>query len=259
MHHIVAAESWWSQNNGTVLGVAVPLLAAAALVLLLDRVLIRRAGRLALAVTGGQGPSREARTRLRFARRALEALIVVVAIVVALSQVDGLETVTSTILASSAITAAVLGFAARQSVANAIAGIMLAIVQPLRIGDLVTFEGETGTVEDVGLTYTWLRTGADARLLIPNEKLAAGIIRNDSIRTATVATEISVWIAVGADVDGALAAVEAIGVRVRVVEMTQDGLRLLILGDPGPPADRLARESELRVTVLRALRDADIR
>ena len=36
---------------------------------------------------------------------------------------------------------------------------MLAITQPLRVGDLVTFEGETGTVEDVSLTYTWLRTG----------------------------------------------------------------------------------------------------
>lgn len=259
MPHIVAAESWLSRNSGEIVGVVVPLLVAAALVVLLDRFLLRRAARLALAVTGGQGPSREARTRLRFARRALEALIVLVAVVVALSQIDGLQTVTSTILASSAITAAVLGFAARQTVANAIAGIMLAVVQPVRIGDLVTFEGETGTVEDVGLTYTWLRTGADARILIPNERLAAGMIRNDSIRSATVATEVSVWIGAEADVDRAMAAVEGVGVRARLAEMTADGLRLVILGEPGPPAERLAREGELRVAALRALRHADVR
>ena len=51
----------------------------------------------------------------------------------------------------------VVGFAARQTLANAIAGILLAITQPIRIGDLVTFEDETGEVEDVRLTYTYMR------------------------------------------------------------------------------------------------------
>ena len=59
------------------------------------------------------------------------------------------------------------GSPSRQVLANAIAGIVLAVTQPLRIGDLVTFEGETGHVEDVSLTYTWLRTGTDARLSSP--------------------------------------------------------------------------------------------
>ena len=76
---------------------------------------------------------------------------------------------------------------------------MLAITQPLRIGDLVTFEDQTGTVEDVRLTYTWLRMGNEARLVIPNERLAAGILRNDSIRSATVALEVTVWLAPDAD------------------------------------------------------------
>ena len=84
---------------------------------------------------------------------------------------------------------------------------VLAVTQPLRIGDLVTFEGETGTVEDVSLTYTWLRTGSDARLIIPNERLAAGVLRNDSIRSPTVALEVSAWLAPDADETAALAAV----------------------------------------------------
>lgn len=236
------------------------LLVGAAIVFFIDRFLVRRASRLAAAVTGGEGLSRDATTRLRFARRAIEAVIAIVVIAIALSEFDSLDRVGHTILASSAITAAVVGFAARQTLANAVAGILLAIVQPIRIGDLVTFEGETGTVEDVGLTYTWLRTGADARLLVPNERLAGGIVRNDSIRSATVAIEVSVWLAPDADERRALEALRALeGVRARVAETTHEGLRLLVMGDPGPPSERLAREAALRELALGTLRDAGVR
>jgi small conductance mechanosensitive channel len=236
------------------------LLLGAAIVFFIDRFLVRRASRFAVAVTGGEGLSRDTTTRLRFARRAVEAVIVVIVIAVALQQFDSLDRVGRTILASSAITAAVVGFAARQTLANAIAGILLAVVQPIRIGDLVTFEGETGTVEDVGLTYTWLRTGADARLLVPNERLAGGIIRNDSIRSATVAIEVSAWLAPDADEGRALEALRALdGVRARIAETTHEGIRILVMGEPGPPSERLAREAALRELALGTLRDAKVR
>jgi small conductance mechanosensitive channel len=259
--HILAAdhESWLQRHDHLLTAIGVLVVAAIA-VAFIDRFLVRRAGKLTLAVTGGAGLSRDAITRLRFARRAVETVIVLIAVAIAMSQFDSLDRVGHAILASSAITAAVVGFAARQTLANAVAGILLAVVQPIRIGDLVTFEGETGTVEDVGLTYTWLRTGADARILIPNERLAGGVLRNDSIRSATVATEVSVWLAPDADEAHALDALAALdGVRVRVEEITQDGLRLLVMGAPGPPSERLAREGDLRAAALGALRHASVR
>lgn len=263
MWHIVAAaaedQSFWDrhQNLFTAIGT---LLVGALLIVFFDRFLVRRATRLAYAVTGEQGLSRDTTTRLRFLRRVVEAVIAIVVIAIALSEFDSLDRVGRTILASSAITAAVVGFAARQTLANAVAGILLAVVQPIRIGDLVTFEGETGTVEDVGLTYTWLRTGADARLLVPNERLAGGIIRNDSIRSPTVSTEVSVWLAPDGDEERALAALRALdGVRARIAEATHEGVRLLVMGDPAPPSERLAREADLRATALSALRAAGVR
>ena len=60
------------------------------------------------------------------------------------------------LLASGAIAAAVIGFAARQTLANFMAGIMLAVTQPIRVGDWVTFEGNYGVVEDVRLNHTIL-------------------------------------------------------------------------------------------------------
>jgi small conductance mechanosensitive channel len=252
------AQTWLEKHSDqlTALGT---LIAAIVAVVLLDRFLVRRAGRLLVAVSGGTGLSQDAATRLRFARRAIEAVIIVVAIAIALSQFESLDRVGRALLASSAITAAVVGFAARQTLANAVAGILLAIVQPIRIGDLVTFEGETGTVEDVGLTYTWLRNGADARILIPNERLASGLLRNDSIRSPTVATEVSIWLAPDADETRALEAIAAAHARGRVAEVTHDGIRLLVMGDPSSPAERLAREGDLRAAALRALREAGVR
>ncbi|WCB97020.1 hypothetical protein DSM104299_05791 [Baekduia alba] len=258
MTHIVAASFLEKYDNlFTAFGT---LVAGALIIFFFDRFLVRRATRLAGAITGEQGLSRDAATRLRFARRVIEAVVAIIVIAIALSEFDSLDRVGRAILASSAITAAVVGFAARQTLANAIAGILLAVVQPIRIGDLVTFEGDTGTVEDVGLTYTWLRTGADARLLIPNERLAGGIIRNDSIRSPTVSIEVSVWLAPDADEAQALEALRAIaGVRARIAESTHEGLRILVMGEPGPPSERLAREADLRATALGALRRAGVR
>jgi small conductance mechanosensitive channel len=261
--HIVAAAAegqTWLQKHSNLFTALGTLLAGALIIFFFDRFIVRRATRLAVAVTGEQGLSRDTATRLRFLRRAVEATVGIVVIAIALSEFDSFDRVGRAILASSAITAAVVGFAARQTLANAIAGILLAIVQPIRIGDLVTFEDETGTVEDVGLTYTWLRTGADARLLVPNERLASGIIRNDSIRSPTVSIEVSVWLAPDADEASALDALRSIdGLRARIADSTHEGVRLLILGEPGPPSERLAREAELRATALGTLRGAGVR
>jgi small conductance mechanosensitive channel len=253
---IVAAES----SSERYITAGLTLLAALVLVAVVHRAMRGRAQRFAEALAGPD-LSPVVDTRLRFLRRVVEASIIVVGLALALAQFTSLDRLASTVLASSAIAAAVVGFAARQVLANAIAGVMLAITQPLRIGDLVTFEGETGTVEDVSLTYTWLRTGADARLIIPNERLAAGILRNDSIRSPVVALEVSLWLAPDADETEALAAVEKVHEvqEARIAEVTDTGIRLQVAGPPVPPAERLAREAELRALALRALREAGCR
>ena len=63
---------------------------------------------------------------------------------------------------------------------------MLAVTQPLRIGDWVSFEDAYGIVEDVRLNYTVLRTASEQRIVIPNERLAGGILRNDTLVVGAV-------------------------------------------------------------------------
>jgi small-conductance mechanosensitive channel len=253
---IVAAES----TGDRYIAAGLTLLAALVVVGIVHRLMRGRAHKLPDAL-GGAELSPMLDTRLRFLRRVIEAAIIVIGLALALAQFTSLDRLAATVLASSAIAAAVVGFASRQVLANAIAGMVLAVTQPLRIGDLVTFEGETGTVEDVSLTYTWLRTGSDARLIIPNERLAAGVLRNDSIRSPTVALEVSAWLAPDVDETAALAAVETVADTrgARLAEVTDQGIRLQVAGPPVPPSERIAREGELRAEVLRALREAGCR
>ena len=98
----------------------------------------------------------------------------------------------------------VIGFAARQTLANGIAGILLAITQPIRIGDLVTFEEESGVVEDMKLTYTYIRLDDGRRLIVPNERLAQSSVVNHTILDPRVQVEVSVWLPLDADLDKAM-------------------------------------------------------
>jgi small conductance mechanosensitive channel len=251
MTHIVA-ETWLGRHDHQLTAVA-SILLAVALALVADRALARRGRRLAATALGGR-ISPVADTRLRFLRRMTNAAIVVIGVAVALSQFTALDRLAGTVLASSAIAAAVIGFAARQTLANAVAGVFLAITQPLRIGDLVTFEGESGTVEDVRLTYTFLRTAGDARIVIPNERLAGGILRNDSIVSDEVALETPYWLPRDADAGAVIEAIERElpGASASVAEVGQEGIRLTVSSGTVAPADRARGEAELRAAALRA-------
>jgi small conductance mechanosensitive channel len=255
---IVAAELFSARYDNDIKA-ALILLGTFVLAWIADRMLKGRARGVVAAVSGGE-LSPVVETRLRFLRRIVGATIIVIGIALAVAQFTELNRLASTILASSAIAAAVIGFAARQVLANAIAGVVIAITQPIRIGDLVTFEDQTGTVEDISLTYTWLRMGSEARLIIPNERLAAGVLRNDSIRSATVALEVTVWLAADADETQALELLEALedARSVRISDVTENGVSILVAGPPVATADRLAREAELRAEALRTLREAGI-
>jgi hypothetical protein len=143
-------------------------------------------------------------TRLRLVRRLVFATIVILGIGFALIQFPSVKRVATGVLASSAVVGLVVGFAARQTLANGIAGILLAITQPIRIGDLVTFEGQTGEVEDVRLTYTYIRLDDGRRLIVPNERLASSSIENHTVVDPRVQVEVSVWLPPGADLERAL-------------------------------------------------------
>ncbi|HEX2413560.1 MAG TPA: mechanosensitive ion channel domain-containing protein [Solirubrobacteraceae bacterium] len=191
--------------------------------------------------------SRETDTRLRFVRRLTYAAILLTGLALALSQFDGVNRIAASVLASGVVAAAIIGFAARQTLANVVAGVMLAITQPLRVGDWVRFEDHYGIVEDVRLNYTVLRKAGDERVVIPNEKLASGVLVNETLAVDAVGMDVAVWIPPAADAARAVAVLrEVAGADVTVAETVPWGVRLAVGSDRVAPADRAAHEADLR-------------
>jgi small-conductance mechanosensitive channel len=249
----ILADTWFQDHDTALITAAASVAIALLAAWLLDRALTRAYRRRPHAL---RDPALD--TRLRFLRRVVEAAIVILGLAVALSQFAELDKVAASVLASGAIVAAIVGFAARQTVANAVAGAMLALTQPIRIGDVVSFEGETGTVEDVRLSQTYLLTAGGARIIIPNERLASAVLRNDTLGGGAVTAEASVWIGHGSDGEAAIAAVEGAieDVDVGVAEVTDTGIRLVVARKAVPAAERARTEGELRRAALAALHAA---
>ena len=143
-------------------------------------------------------------TRYRVLRRAVMATIVFIAVMSALLVIPQVRAIAGALLASSAVIALVVGLASQRTLGNFVAGILIAVTQPLRLGDRVEIGGAEGSVEDIGLTYTALRLDDDSRLVVPNEKLASDTIRNATITNRAQRAEITVQLPLSSDLAGAV-------------------------------------------------------
>lgn len=147
-------------------------------------------------------------TRYRVLRRSVTATIVAIGVLSALLVIPEIRAAAGGVLASSALLGLVIGLAARTTIANFVAGVLLAFTQPLRIGDEVEVAGAQGTVEEISLTYTTIRTPGGARFFVPNEKLASETIRNATAGTAEHLARVTVPVPLASDLDRALVLVE---------------------------------------------------
>jgi small-conductance mechanosensitive channel len=124
--------------------------------------------------------SRSTKTRLRFLRRLTVLVVIVVLAAIAVAQFTELEKLATGILASTAVLAAIIGFAAQHTIANMVAGVQLAVAQPIKIGDQIEFEEVSGRVVDITLSYTYVNPGDDSSVVIPNQLLVEGVVHNRS-------------------------------------------------------------------------------
>ena len=143
-------------------------------------------------------------TRYRVLRRSLVAAIVVIGVLSALLAVPPVRAVAGAVLGSAAVVGLVVGLAAQSTLANFIAGLLIALTQPLRIGDRVEIDGESGIVEEIALTYTTIRLDDGTRLVTPNAKLAADTIRNSTIVSREKVAEVTVQVPLSRELSGVL-------------------------------------------------------
>jgi small-conductance mechanosensitive channel len=251
------ADSFLGEYGNDITAV-VTVIVAFALARLVDQALIRR-GRLLGEAMAGRRLSAVADTRLRLVRRLVFAVIIVIGLALALAQFPSVKRVATGVLASSAVLGLVVGFAARQTLANAIAGVLLAITQPIRIGDLVTFEEKTGEVEDIRLTYTYIRLDDGSRLVVPNERLAQSSVENHTLVDPRIQVRVDLWLPHGADVSQALDLLAAEeDVEARVGDVDNEGIGLVVTTWADSAAERGGVAARLRKESLQRLRDAGL-
>ena len=140
-------------------------------------------------------------TVIRYILRIKNLVIFILAGMFYASLVPGLRALVGTFVAGAGITALVIGFAAKSTLANLVSGLSLAIYRPFRIGDIVSIEEEYGTIEDITLRHTIVRTWEYKRLIIPNEKIDSISLINYSIIDPRILCRIEMGVSYDTDID----------------------------------------------------------
>jgi small-conductance mechanosensitive channel len=111
--------------------------------------------------------ARKIYTQVSVIRKIIVTAVVVLATGSILMLFDPVRQFGTSILASAGIAGIVIGFAAQKTLGNVLAGIQIALTQPLLIDDIVVVEGEFGQIEEITLTYVTVRTWDLRRLVLP--------------------------------------------------------------------------------------------
>ncbi|MFQ5799197.1 MAG: mechanosensitive ion channel family protein [Anaerolineales bacterium] len=111
--------------------------------------------------------ARRIRTQTRILVRILNGVIVILAVALMLMTFPGVREFGVSLLVSAGFAAIVVGMAAQKSLGSVLAGIQIAITQPIRLDDVVIVEGEWGRVEEITLTYVVVKIWDQRRLVVP--------------------------------------------------------------------------------------------
>jgi len=111
--------------------------------------------------------ARQISTQLSVIQRVLIVIIFILAASAILMTFDKFRQLGVSILASAGIVGIIIGFSAQRSLATLIAGLQIAITQPIRIDDVVIVENEWGRIEEITLTYVVIGIWDQRRLIVP--------------------------------------------------------------------------------------------
>lgn len=133
-----------------------------------------------------QGRSRRFETQAQVLRRLTQSIVVVVGVVAIISTFEVARHAMTTVLASAGVISVIVGLAAQQTLGNVFAGLQLAFTDAIRVGDVVVAgeKKETGSVEEITLSYVVVRIWDERRLIIPSRYFTQTPFENWTRRAA---------------------------------------------------------------------------
>lgn len=106
-------------------------------------------------------------TKMKIFEGIIVTIFSVIIIAICLMTFDKVKTIGISLLTSAGIAGIIIGFSAQKSIAAFIAGIQIAITQPIRLDDVVIVEGEWGRIEEITLTFVVVKIWDERRLVVP--------------------------------------------------------------------------------------------
>jgi small-conductance mechanosensitive channel len=111
--------------------------------------------------------ARKIHTRIRVFKRVITVLVGFLVLVALLMTFEKMRFLGTSILASAGIAGIIVGFVAQRSIATLLAGIQVAVTQPIRLDYVVIVENEWGRIEEITLTYVVVNVWDERRLIVP--------------------------------------------------------------------------------------------
>jgi small-conductance mechanosensitive channel len=137
--------------------------------------------------------ARRVQTQARVLARTAMGIILFIGLALAMMSFPAVRTIGTSLLASAGVAGLVIGLAARPALSNLIAGLQLALTQPLRLDDVVIIEGEWGRIEEIRGSYVVVRIWDERRLIVPLQWFIDHPFQNWTRTSAEIMGSVFVW------------------------------------------------------------------
>jgi small-conductance mechanosensitive channel len=138
--------------------------------------------------------ARKVQTQAKVISGVVQGAIVLVGVALALMTVPGIRQIGATLLASAGVVGLVAGFAAKPVFGNLIAGLQLALAQPIRLDDVVIVQGEWGRIEEINATCVVVRIWDERRMVVPLQWFIENPFENWTRTTAQLLGTAFLWL-----------------------------------------------------------------
>lgn len=148
----------------------------------------------------------ESTTLVAFLRYVVLFIIYFIAAIMIISSIPGAGNTLTALLASGGLVAVVIGLAGQDALGNVVGGVMILAFKPFIIGDVIQAPsiGVGGTVEEIALRHTIVRTPANKRVIIPNGTMSGAIIENADYVDSHICEFYEVTVTYESDLDRAV-------------------------------------------------------
>ncbi len=145
--------------------------------------------------------ARRMQTQTRLLTRLLASIVVLIGISFALLTFPGVRNIGASLLASAGIAGLVAGIAARPILGNLLAGLQIALTQPVRLDDVVIIEGEWGRIEEITRTYVVVAIWDQRRLIVPLQQIIEKPFQNWTRAKSEILGTVFLWVDYGTPID----------------------------------------------------------